>query len=68
MPPRLSVITSLDPGEIAVAATAVREVVNTLTYWGQSVGSYVTDEQCTALATAVVTAIENYKATQGAGK
>ena len=62
MAPRLAVSSSLDPGEVSVASQAVRDIVNTLTYWGQNVGSYVTDEQCNAVAAAVVTAAEDYRA------
>ena len=58
--PRLAVSSTIDPGEVAVASQAVRDIVNTLTYWGQNVGSYVTDEQCNAVAIEVVTAVENY--------
>jgi hypothetical protein len=65
MAPRLAANPSLDPGEVGAGAQAVRDIVNGMTYWGQSIGSYVTDDQCTAVAAAVVTAVENYRSTKG---
>jgi hypothetical protein len=64
MEPRLTVNPSLDPGEVSVAAQAVRDIVNGMTYWGQNIGSYVTDDQCNAVAAAVVTAVEDYRSTK----
>ena len=51
----------IDPDEITVAATAVRQAVSNLTYMGMNVGKHVTDDECRMVATAVVTAIENYR-------
>lgn len=51
----------IDPDEINVAAAAIRSAVSNLTYMGINVGSHVTDDECRQLATAVVTAIENYR-------
>lgn len=53
--------SKIDPDEINVAAAAVRKQVSGLTYMGMNVGSHVTDDECRQLATAVVTAIENYR-------
>ena len=51
----------IDPDEINVAAAAIRKQVSNLTYMGINVGSHVTDDECRQLATAVVTAIENFR-------
>lgn len=51
----------IDPDEINVAAQAVRQTIAGITYMGMNVGSHVTDEQCRDLATAVVTAVENFR-------
>lgn len=51
----------IDADEITVAAEAVRQKIAGITYMGMNVGSHVTDDQCRELATAVVTAIENFR-------
>ena len=51
----------IDPDEINVAAEAVRKAVSGLTYMGINVGNHVTDDECRMVATAVVTAVENYR-------
>lgn len=52
----------LNPDELLVAQLAVKETASTFTYMGINVGSYITDEECQQVATAVIAAIRNYRA------
>ena len=59
--PTLESILPPDPGELAVVEAAIRAYVATITYWGQSVGSYVSDDEYRGLTSAAVQAINNYR-------
>jgi hypothetical protein len=52
----------IDPGEMVVAKAAVKATADTMTYMGVNIGSHITDAECTQMAAAVVTAIENFRA------
>jgi hypothetical protein len=54
-------VDHIDPDEVAAAAAAVKETVNTFTYMGIPVGMYVTDEECKQVATAAITAAKKYR-------
>ena len=53
---------TIDPDELLVAQLAVKNTAGTFTYMGVNVGSYITDAECQQVATAVIAAIENYRA------
>lgn len=53
--------SKIDPDEISIAAVALRNWVNTVTYLGMNVGTHVTDAQLHDAALAMVTAVEDYK-------
>lgn len=52
---------TIPAGELLVAQQAVRDVANTLTFAGITVGKYITDEQCAEVSIAVVSAIETFR-------
>ncbi len=53
--------TSIDPEELAAVKIAVREATKDFTYAGVSVGSYITDDEITQVATAALAASANYR-------
>jgi hypothetical protein len=53
--------TQLDVNELAAVKVAVRGVVNTLTYLGVNVGTHVTDDEITEVATAALMASISYR-------
>ena len=54
----------VDPDRLAAAVAAVRQVVSGFTYDGFDVGSRVTDQECSAVAVAVMAALASYDASK----
>ena len=51
-----------DEGKLIVVKAAIKEVVSKFTYDGIHVGSYITDEELTQVATAAIKASDDYDA------
>jgi|ERR1035437_364258 uncharacterized membrane protein len=56
---------AVDPGQVIIAAAAVKKSASAITVMGFSVGNYITDAECSQIATAVVAAIDSYRANKG---
>ena len=54
--------TQVDPDRVAAAQAAVKQTVSGFTYAGVNVGNYVTNEECNAVAVAVMAALNAYDA------
>ena len=52
--------TQEDPDRVAAAQAAVKQTVSGFTYAGVNVGNYVTDQECNAVAVAVMAALNAY--------
>jgi hypothetical protein len=55
-------MAKVDPDEVAAGIAAAKVVASKFTYMGVSVGSKVTEEEYNELVTAIIEAVDRYRA------